>query len=332
LKSYEQELRGRESGKMDVEDSWWAYVYPKNLTLQEHRKLIVAQTVPNLRVCFDVGGEFYLNNVHVNGILVAEATDPWFIVGVLNAPVADFVFRRIAKVKDGGFYEANKQFIAPLPIPNATAEQAAGIARRARDLQAAHTERRDKLAQLAKRMETIRRRSKPETWLFSGLTSKRDLEAEAPKWLDAEARRDWATKHYDDALETKYQAVGDRLSPSAFLDASLANGELSFSIEGVTIIDRIFENDADATFILAQWKVLATTFAITEKTTGKKLCDALRKLATNDGSPVVAQIMALERELSALDTDIARQEREMDAAVYALYGLTTDEIALVERG
>jgi hypothetical protein len=37
--------------------------------------------------------------------------------------------------------------------------------------------------------------------------------------------------------------------------------------------------------------------------TGKKLCDGLRKLATNDGSPVILQIMALERELASLDAE-----------------------------
>lgn len=83
---------------------------------------------------------------------------------------------------------------------------------------------------------------------------------------------------------------------------------------------------------LAQWKVLATTFSITERTAGKKLYDALRKLATNDGSPVVSQIMALERELAALDAEIAHQEREMNAFVYALYSLSAEEIEMVEKG
>ncbi|MGH6835834.1 MAG: hypothetical protein ACREC9_09875 [Methylocella sp.] len=226
-----------------------------------------------MRVCFDDQGEFYLNNVRVNGIIAANDTDPWFILGVMNAPLAEFVFRRIGKVKAGGFYEANRQFIAPLPIPNASPEQASEIARRARNLQSAHTLRRDKLAALAKRMETIRRCSKPEPWLFPDLTSKRDFEAEAPSTLDADGRRAWAAKQYGDALEALHEAIGQRLNSGAVLDAAFADGELSFSIEGVTVIDRIFESEAEGTFILAQWKVLATTFSITERTAGKKLCD-----------------------------------------------------------
>ena len=68
----------------------------------------------------------YLNNVRVNGILTSGATDQMYLLGVLNGPVGDFVFRRIGKPKQGGWYEANKQFIAPLP----DAERLAGSERR----------------------------------------------------------------------------------------------------------------------------------------------------------------------------------------------------------
>ena len=78
--------------------------------------------------------------------------------------------------------------------------------------------------------------------------------------------------------------------------------------------------------------MLATTFSITERTVGKALCDALRKLATNDGSPVILAILALERELASLDAEIARQEREMNALVYALYSLSAEETEMAEKG
>jgi len=42
--------------------------------------------------------------------------------------------------------------------------------------------------------------------------------------------------------------------------------------------------------------------------------------------------MALERELASLDAEIARQESEMNALVYALYGLSAEEIEMVEKG
>jgi hypothetical protein len=73
-----------------------------------------------------------------------------------------------------------------------------------------------------------------------------------------------------------------------------------------------------------------TTGSISERAAGKRLCDALPKLAANDDdSPVVSQIIALERELASLDAEIARQEREMNKLVYALYSLSAEEIETV---
>ncbi len=63
LKSSEKVLRAREDRKMDVRE-WWAYNYPKNLDKQDIQKLIVAQTVPEMRVCADASGTMYLNTAH----------------------------------------------------------------------------------------------------------------------------------------------------------------------------------------------------------------------------------------------------------------------------
>ena len=61
---------------------------------------------------------------------------------MLNSPVADFAFRKGAKPKEGGYYEANKQFIAPLPIPKATGEGRRLLGGIARDLSAEYFHRR----------------------------------------------------------------------------------------------------------------------------------------------------------------------------------------------
>ena len=76
---------------------------------------------------------------------------------------------------------------------------------------------------------------------------------------------------------------------------------------------------------------LATAFSITERPAGKKLRDAFRNLATNDGSLTILQIIALERELASLAAAIARQECAMNALGYALYSLSAEEIEMVEK-
>jgi len=120
LLANESELRGREEGKMDGE-GWYGYVYPKNLDKQELPKIGVPQTVNRLQAFIDIRGELYFNNVRINGILprADNAYSLWYLLGILNSQAADYAFRRTAKPKDRDYFEANKQFIAPLPIPAA---------------------------------------------------------------------------------------------------------------------------------------------------------------------------------------------------------------------
>ena len=88
----------------------------------------------------------------------------------------------------------------------------------------------------------------------------------------------------------------------------------------------------EGVFVLAQWKLIASGFAITESTTGKKLSDALRKVALTAPDAVREQIIDRELALSAVEAEIAAAEAEMNARVYRLYALTLDEITLVEAG
>ena len=136
LRENEKTLRGRENGKMD-HDAWYGYVYPKNLDKQELPKLGLPETVNHLSAFADPHGERYFNNVRVNGILEREDRkySLWHLLALLNSNALDFVFRRIAKPKDREYFEANKQFIAPLPIPKTrSTKPVASLAQKLADL------------------------------------------------------------------------------------------------------------------------------------------------------------------------------------------------------
>lgn len=116
LKRNEDFLRARENRKMDIE-GWYGYNYPKNLEKQILPKIGVAQTVQKLECFLDEKGEYYFHNVRVNGISpTVNNLDIKYILGCLNSKALNFFFKNTAKPKDNGFYEANKQFISPLPI------------------------------------------------------------------------------------------------------------------------------------------------------------------------------------------------------------------------
>ncbi len=142
LKEHEVFLRERENKKMDKDDLWWGYNYPKNLDKQYRPKLCVAQTVQNLKLFFDNEGSYYLDNVRVNGILVEndESETLWFLLGVLNSSVLNYYFQKTAKPKNNGYYEANKQFIEPLPIPLVNEESKKLIIKISKDLTDLHTD------------------------------------------------------------------------------------------------------------------------------------------------------------------------------------------------
>lgn len=348
LLRFEDQLRKREAvldkdGKFELgndakpkrapfhDDEWYRFGRHQGLDRQKIEKLIVAQTVPSLRVCADAEATAYLNNVRVNGIITA--TDDLFVMlGILNAPVCDYVFRRIAKPKDGGWYEANKQFIAPLPIPAMTSDERREVSDRAKALQESHTALRDALTALTRRLTAVPRRPRPEGFLFPDLCSAKVWEKEAPKGLDKIDRRKWAKQQQEMDRTARYEAIGQRLFPGVVLDAKFEQGELSFLVDGVPVVDKVFVSDAEGRFVLAQWKAVASTFSITEKTTATKLCGALRMLVQTENVALVDQIIALQAEIETLESTIAKQEGEMNALVYRLYDLNDDEIRMVEIG
>ena len=90
-------------------------------------------------------------------------------MAVLNGPVADFVFRIIAKPFQNDYRSANKQFIAPLPVPKASSEARASVAARARRLQERWTDRRELLQQAADRLSVLARARHPARWLWPDL-------------------------------------------------------------------------------------------------------------------------------------------------------------------
>jgi len=134
LRENEKTLRAREHGKMD-HDAWYGYVYPKNIDKQPLPKLLVPRLLKSLFAGNDLSGVTWLDNVDVGGVLPKRGRDPWYLLGVLNTAPLDFAWRKTAKFFRGGYHSANKQFIAPLPIPKTrSTKRVADLARKLADL------------------------------------------------------------------------------------------------------------------------------------------------------------------------------------------------------
>ncbi|MGC9269105.1 hypothetical protein, partial [Acidiphilium sp.] len=201
----------------------------------------------------------------------------------------------------------NKQFIAPLPIPDATIAERNAVATAAEALQILHTTRRDLLARLATRLNAAPRITRPETWLFPSL------------------------KHGNTTISTQFGLINDRLHPVARLTAELQTGELKFLIDGVPVITNVFVDITEAEFLLAQWRYTSATFNPSSSGGAKSLCKALRDLAIIGNLPLVQQVIATIRELSECETSIATQETVIETQISALYRLTDAERRLIGK-
>jgi hypothetical protein len=335
IQSHEKALRGREDGKHD-DDEWYRFGRNQNLDKQELQKLIVAQTVPNLRVCYDSDGAFFLNNVRVNGILPADHDGGWYLLGILNAPVADFIFRKTAKAKQGGWYEANKQFIAPLPIPDASPEDRAEVARRAQVLQDLHTRRRDTIEKLDRRLRSpqttpLTPEPGPE-WLWSEIGTPSDWKKspEAPADLKPRDLAAWAKARHAEVIQNRLDQLDALLQPGVTLTVEANDDELALRIQGREVL-RLYDRP-DTPFIAAQWRHAVRDVNITEAFDAKRLLRLLLDLRTTADTAIRDRILALDAEIRSLDDTIAKEEAAQNTHIYRLYKLTPAEIAAIEAG
>jgi hypothetical protein len=115
FEEHRETLEGRESGRMEGEDDWYAFIYPKSHPRFEKPKIIGAHISENARFMLDSEGVWYFKTAY--GI---ELEEPYRdlteeIACQLNSKALDFYFKHITTVKMGGFYEYRSQYVEKLP-------------------------------------------------------------------------------------------------------------------------------------------------------------------------------------------------------------------------
>ena len=329
LRRWEQDLRGRESGKMDRGDDWWGYVYLKNMAKQDSAKLIVPRLVEHLKCSLDAEGRVFLDNVDAGGILAAPNVELGYPMAVLNGPVADFVFRIIAKPFQNDYRSANKQFIAPLPVPKGTDEERASVAARARRLQQRWTHRRNLLQQAADRLSVLARARHPARWLWPDLPNLPELSEEAPRGLRlATDRRKWAGERLDEMEAARVEALQAALDRGGRRQVRFERGELRLYVSGTTVLDKIYLDEAAGRLVESYWRWLLLSGPAREAV--RFAADLRRPPAPSDtaaAAQFIERVAALAEEVAAIEAD----ERALNETLYDLYGLSPDERNLVEN-
>jgi adenine-specific DNA-methyltransferase len=122
-------LEQREQGKF-ADAQWYRFGRTQNLGAWEQPKLMIPYMITTLSAYLDEREHLYFINVTTGGYgITAEKKggDLKFLCGLLNSPVLDYFFKHVSTSFHGGYFAANKQFIAQLPIPLAQDNQKALI-------------------------------------------------------------------------------------------------------------------------------------------------------------------------------------------------------------
>ncbi|CAN5362901.1 hypothetical protein BH09PSE2_BH09PSE2_09160 [soil metagenome] len=323
LNTWKEFLERRDNGDLSGPE---LYRFSRSQSLDRvgSSKLFAAGTVPELRFAFDESGEFFLTGGRVDGILPSERSDAGFILGACNGSVCNYVFRRLGRVKAGGWFEANKQFIAPLPIPRADAAMQAQVGLAARNLQTLHS---DLLASVADRLSTLDQDRKSERWLWPELTPLADLEARAPGKLSTRDRRDKALEAADAELEARCAVFAADLARGGPLTARFADGELRLLSGGGPILSRIFLDDGVGELVEAYWRWLLLTGGGRDAKSFEK---DLRRPSMDPSTPAARQFIERVNTLGEADAALAQAEIAMNLRLFDLYGLTPEERRLIE--
>lgn len=327
LQSFEAELRAREGSKFN-DDKWYRMGRTQNLDKQEVPKLLVAQLVPQLRLSFDELGQFYANNVRVNGIL-PRGDNGWFLLAILNAPVSNGIFRWLGKPKANNYFEANKQFIAPLPIPKPSRQERAALSALAQGMQERYTRRVELSAALSERLGAAARSTWPLEKLLPDVRSATQIDEEAPKHILPSERKAWTDEQRATDEEAALARIDGLIHADSEAAVELREGKLSFLIDEQEVA-RVFVSEAEAPLIEAQWRTPALDFQPTGKGDAKRLIERLRRVAAAAEPALADQIVAIGQELGTLTAVLRDDEAQLHELTCLLFNLSDEERRLVE--
>lgn len=264
------------------------------------------------------------------GVIPANDNDLAYVAGILGSPTNDLLFKWLSKPFRGDYLSANKQFIAPLPVPDPSEADRAEVAHIAERLQAAYTERARLRQGLSDRLGRLARRKRPHEWLLPDVQAKSAIEAEASARMLPAARREWADGLQAEQIEAAIARVDDMLRLDSTIEARFEDGELTLAIDGAEAA-RVYADDIVGPFWLAQWQAIALGYEPNGKGNGKRLIDLLRAVADEAPAVVRGQIIERQQALSTLAIELRALEASLHEITCRLFELTPEERRMVEQ-
>jgi hypothetical protein len=113
LASNKSKLTSREKGRFKGEN-WYAFGYPKSMTLFQQPKIIVPDYNNVASFTYDINGYYYKTGYGV--IINTKDISPYYVLGLLNSPLLFMYLASVSTTLRGGYVRFWTQFIEQLPI------------------------------------------------------------------------------------------------------------------------------------------------------------------------------------------------------------------------
>lgn len=118
LKDCEDILRGREKGRLMNDEYWFRYIYPKNLALFDHEKLVAPDISMGGNFAYDVEGKFYQTTTIYGYIKKSDISESYkFWMALLNSRLCWWFLTNTGTTLANGFFRFKPDYIKPFPVP-----------------------------------------------------------------------------------------------------------------------------------------------------------------------------------------------------------------------
>jgi hypothetical protein len=135
LKECEEILRGRERGRLQNDEDWFRYIYPKNQTLFQKPKLLAPDISLGGNFTFDENGKFYTTTTLYGYLKKEDITESYeFWMALLNSSLVWFYLKNSGSVLANGYYRYKPAYLENFPVPDVASEIETPITQLARYL------------------------------------------------------------------------------------------------------------------------------------------------------------------------------------------------------
>ncbi len=123
LKRYLMPYKNELSDRYDIKSrnaNWWEISNPRNAELfySNRERILVPFMATNNRFCVDIGKKLFNDGGDLRAIFFNQNTaySPFFVCALLNSKLYDYYHKKNTKLKRGGYYEYYEGQISALPI------------------------------------------------------------------------------------------------------------------------------------------------------------------------------------------------------------------------